>query len=170
MDKIIKILFLLSILCISCSKNHSYNNDNNLKFIIERDLSIDFGKQKITVDHYGLKYEDTIVFTMSEKSKIITAFNKLDLNDRLGEFWFIDENSNTASLHDEIIVIEKNKIKSRIIINENYNINNRIFKSEEVKIVELRNLIKQIVVNKISFKKAEDSLKVFVRKKHNWIM
>lgn len=143
MDKIVKTLFLLSLFVASCSKKTNYDeNTNNIKFVIEKYITIDFKKEKISLHYHGLKYEDTVVFTKSEKKKIISFFNENNFNDKKGEFWYIDENSVSASLHDEIVIFKNNKIMSRFIINSNYNLDNSYFQNEEVKVVRYKEFLK----------------------------
>lgn len=172
MDKIVKTLILLGLFTVSCSKKTNYydENTNNIKFVVEEYIKIDLKKENLSLDYYGLKYKDTIIFTESEKNKIISFFNKYNLNDKNGEFWYKDENSNTASLHDEIIILRNNKIKSRYIINEYHSVDSSYFENEETKIVKYRNLIKSIILNKDSYKRAEDSLRIFIKRKPVWLM
>lgn len=166
MDKIVKVLLLLSFFMASCSKRTNYDeNVNNIKFVIEKYITIDLKKEKIFLDYYGLKYEDTIIFTEEEKNKIFFFYNKYNLNSKQQEFWYIDENSVSASLHDEIIIFNNDKIKSRFIINSNHDINNSFFEKDEDKMVAYRNFVKKFIKKKHSYKKANDSLKVFVKRK-----
>ncbi|MBA4277302.1 hypothetical protein [Flavobacterium sp.] len=172
MDKIIKALILLGLFTVSCSEKTNYydKNTNNIKFIIEKRITIDLKNEKLYLNHFGLKYEDTIIFTESEKNNIISFFNTYNLNDKRGEFWYIDENSTSASLHDEIIILRNNKIKLRYIINEYHSVDGSYFENEETKIVKYRNLIKSIILNKDSYKRAEDSLRIFIKRKPVWLM
>ncbi|REG97990.1 hypothetical protein [Flavobacterium aquicola] len=171
MDKIVRSVLVLSLFIVSCSKKVHYDeNINNVKVVIEKDITIDFKSEKILIDYDGLIYEDTIIFTKNEKNNIIDYYNKFNLNDKCGDFWYFDENSTTASLHDEIIIFENNKIKSRSIINSYYEIKNCFFENQEIKTVKFRNLIKQIIINKNSYKKAEDSLRVFIKRKPRMLM
>lgn len=171
MDKVVKILLLLSLFMVSCSKKTNYDgNTNNIKFVIEKYITIDFEKEKLSLDYYGLKYEDTIIFTESEKNNIISFFDTYNLNDKRGEFWYIDENSTSASLHDEIIILTENKIKSRYIINKYHSVEGFCFENEETKIVKFRNLIKNIILKKDNYKRAKDSLRIFIKRKQVWLM
>jgi hypothetical protein len=151
MDKIAKIFFLLFLITVSCSKKKIYDeNLNNIILVVRKNISIDFKNDKLYLEHEGLKYEDTIVFTTSEKGKIINLFNEYDLGNRNGQFWYIDENSTTADLHDEIIVLNMNKIKSHYTVNEYHDFDNQVFENNENKIVKFRNLLKSIIEQKSS--------------------
>ena len=170
MDKIAKIFFLC-LITISCSKKKIYDeNLNNIKLVINKNISIDFKNEKLYLEHEGLKFEDTIVFTKNERSTIINLFNKYDLGNRTGHFWYIDENSTTADLHDEIILLNNNKTILHYTVNEYHNVGSSLFENNENKVVKFRNLLKSIIEKKSSYIRAYDSLSVFVKRKPVWLM
>lgn len=106
MGKIAKTFFLLCVIIVSCSKKINYDeNINNIKLVIGKKISIDLNNEEIRLEHEGLIYEDTIVFTENEKRQVISLFEKYNLGSKSGKFWCIDENSTTADLHDELLLI-----------------------------------------------------------------
>ncbi len=166
MDKIAKMFFLLCLITVSCSKKINYDeNINNIKLVIGKKISIDFNKEEIRLEHEGLIYKDTIVFTDNEKRQVISLFEKYDLGSKSGKFWYIDENSTTADLHDELLLTSNHKVKSNYYINEYHHVSNSLIENDEDKIVKIRNLLKMIIEKKRSYKKANDTLKVFVKRR-----
>lgn len=171
MDKIAKMFFLLCLITVSCSKKINYNeNINNIKLVIGKKISIDLNNKKIRLEHEGLIYEDTIVFTDNEKRQVISLFEKYNLGSKSGIFWCIDENSTTADLHDELLFISNHKVKSNYYLNEFHNVSNSLIENDENKIVKFRNLLKMIIEKKSSYKKANDTLKVFVKRRSVLLM
>ncbi|MEO7977988.1 hypothetical protein [Flavobacterium sp.] len=172
MDKIVRTSFLFTLLLLSCSRTapRYSENKNNLKFVIEKYITVDFKKKKLFLNYHNLKYEDTIIFTNSERIDIINFFNKYNLNGETQEFWYIDENSVSTSLHDEIIILEDDKVRARFVINTDHKIDKSYFEEFETKIVKYRNFVKNIVKKKYSYKKANDSLKHFVKRRPALLM
>ena len=102
----------------SCSdKSNYYKTTNNLIVVISKDITINFNKEKIFVNYYGLKYSDTILFSNIEKSNIKNFYNINDLGSKSGEFWYVDENSVMPAFNDEVIILDNDKIKSRNVMN-----------------------------------------------------
>lgn len=165
MDKITLVL-LIFFLNISCSEKYKYDlKKDDLNFVFDKHIKIHFKQGNIKIDYLEFKFQDTIVFSKKEKLNILECFAKTNIYDQNNEFWYMDENSVMPPFNDEIIFFQNNKIKSKFFINFNYDIDTFQLSSEEVKVVEFKNFIKKIVVNKNSYKKANDSLTKFMKKK-----
>ncbi len=85
-----KIILMLGLIVMS-SCNHSYRyleGKYNLVLVINPWMKVDINKETVRIDFRGFKYVDTLIFSESEKNKIMMSFNQNKIAEIEGAKYF----------------------------------------------------------------------------------
>jgi hypothetical protein len=156
MDKAKKISFFLCLaMLIACNAKSRYDNSrDNLVFVINEWMSIDFNSKVIKIDFDDLQYRDTLSISAVDQGKIISSFEKNKIEAFEGEKVFVGKEVSMPSQEITVKVYRDGRIKSSLIIHKEFGDSPSTLTKEEKGIAEFRDSVNQIVRADPKFKTA----------------